>query len=77
MSGTPVTQLLKIKVKLSLGPWGPIRLRDTKASTFYRQSIIVGGEVVSLTCQLPFTPRARVRLEGLGELKNPMVSSGI
>jgi hypothetical protein len=52
-----------------------------------------GGEVVSLMQHLPFTPRkipgtyfcyrgwvnprVIVRLEGLGQLKNPITSSGI
>jgi hypothetical protein len=57
------------------------------------QTITDGGEVVSLTRRPPFTPqedswytflleaestpRAIVRLEGLGQLKTQMTSSGI
>jgi hypothetical protein len=34
--------------------WRPIGLREVKAPTFSRQSANM-GEVVSLTCRLPFT----------------------
>jgi hypothetical protein len=67
-------------------------LSDVEAPTFLDDRLTDGGEVVSLTRQSPFTPgiffvlisvrrrvdpRAIVRLEGLGKLKNPMISSGI
>jgi hypothetical protein len=58
---------------------------------FLYNQLINGGEVVSLTHQSPLTPedtrylcrleavdpRNMGRLEGLGELKNPVTSSGI
>jgi hypothetical protein len=55
---------------------------------FPNKWITDGSEVLSLTGQLPFTrrkisgthfhyPSATLRLEGLGQLKNPMTSSGI
>jgi hypothetical protein len=73
-------------------PWRPTGLSEVEAPHFLHKRLTDGGEVVSLTCRLPFTlrkilvlisvrglvePRAIVRLEGLGKLKNPMKSIGI
>jgi hypothetical protein len=67
-----------------------VRLRSSYF--FLDNRLIDGGEVVSLTCWPPFNPRkfpgthfswrpspprAIVRLEGLGKLKNTIISSGI
>jgi hypothetical protein len=78
-------------VKLSLyRPWSPIRLCEVEAPTFSDILLTDGGKVVSST-HLPslppenfvvlisvrgwVDPRAIVRLEGLGNLKNS-ASSG-
>jgi hypothetical protein len=73
-------------------PWRTIGLWGVEAPTFSLDNRLTdGGEFVSLTRRSLFTlilvlisgrgwvdPRARVRLEGLGQLKkNPMISSGI
>jgi hypothetical protein len=67
----------------------PIGLWDVDAPTFLDSRFTDGGEVVSLTRRPFFTLqglisvsgwvylRAIVRLEELGELKNPITSSGI
>jgi hypothetical protein len=66
-------------------------LRDVEAPTFVDNRLTDVGEVVSLMVRPPFIPRkipgihfcfklsgarAIVRLEGLGQLKNPTTSSG-
>jgi hypothetical protein len=67
-------------------------LSDVEAPHFLNNQLTDGGEVVSLTRRPSFTPpgrflvlisardlvesRATVRLEGLGQFKNAMASSG-
>jgi hypothetical protein len=52
-------------------------LKRRGSHIFLDNWLIDGGESFSLTRRLSFTPRAIVRLEGLGQLKNPTTSSGI
>jgi hypothetical protein len=67
-------------------------LEMSRLPHFLDNRLTDGGEAVSLVHQLPFTPgrflvlisarvrvdtRAIVRLEGLGQLENPMTSLGI
>jgi hypothetical protein len=75
------------------GHGGPLSCETSRLPHFLDNRLTVGGEVVSLTRRQPFTsrkipgthfcqraestPRALVRLEGLGQLKNPITSSGI
>jgi hypothetical protein len=75
------------KVKLSLyRPWRPLGLREVEAPTFSDIRLTDGGKVVSPMRRRLFAPRkiadthfcwglsrprAIVRLEGLGKLKNP------
>jgi hypothetical protein len=75
------------------GHGGPQGYESSRLPHFLDNRFIDGGEVVSLMPRLPFTPRwrflvlisvrgwvdsrATVRLEGLGQLKNQMTSSGI
>jgi hypothetical protein len=49
----------KVKVKLSpYRPWRPLVLQEVEAPTFSLDNRLTdGGEAVSLTCRLVFTPR--------------------
>jgi hypothetical protein len=74
------------------GPWSPIGLWDVEAPTFPRQSVYrwrwgcqphapadfypPGRFLVLISVWGWVDPRAIVRLEALGQLKNPMTSSG-
>jgi hypothetical protein len=55
--------------------WRPLGLREVEAPTFSDIRLIDGGKVVSPTSRPNFSPRAIVRLEGLGKLKKS-TSSG-
>jgi hypothetical protein len=73
-------------------PWRPIGLWDVKVPTSLDNRLTDGGKVVSFMRRPPLypqgnswysflleaqsTPRAMMRLEGLGQLKNPMTFSG-
>jgi hypothetical protein len=56
---------------------GPYGCETSRHPHFLDNRLTDGGEVVSPTRRAPFNTRAVVRLEGLGQLKNPMTSSGI
>jgi hypothetical protein len=74
------------------GREGPYGCETSRLPHLLDSRIIDGGKVVSLTLRSPFyhsgkflvlisvrawvNPRAIVRLKGLGQLKNPMTSSG-
>jgi hypothetical protein len=62
--------LVRVTILLSLyTPWRPLGLREVEAPTFSDIRLTDGGKVVSLMRWPLFTPRAVVRLEGLGKLK--------
>jgi hypothetical protein len=75
------TSSIKVKVKKVkaipvIGCGSPEGCETSKLPHFLDNQLTNGGEAVSLTCRPPFTPRATVWLERLGQLKNPMTSSG-
>jgi hypothetical protein len=71
-------------------PWRPIGLWEVKAPTFSRQSAAVTLSALRASrplpprkipgthfCYRPSQPRATMQLERLGQLENPVTSSGI
>jgi hypothetical protein len=67
---------------------GPLGCETSRFSHFLDNRLTDGGEVACLARRSPFTPRkipgtggvdpgATVRLDGLGQLKNPVISYGI
>jgi hypothetical protein len=86
------TNFAKCKVIPVMGCGGPKGCETLRLPHFLDNRLTDGGEVVSLHASRPLPPgrflvlisvrgwvdpRATVQLEGLGQLKNPMTSSGI